>query len=124
MRNSSSLSSPLYTSVSKNPRGPPLIPQAYEISRLAKDFQIPERFPGYFQISREISRFPERFVGFPARFSLKISGISSGFEISPRISCGVFRISACHCRDFGTLATDFRLCTVHCAVCDTFSARG
>ena len=44
-------------------RGPPPTPQAYEISNLAKDFQIYERF----KISRKISRFPKNFT-FPERF--------------------------------------------------------
>ena len=59
-------------------RGPPPVAQAYEISNLAKDFQISreisrfqERFPDFlrdFQISGEISRFPEGFLDFRRDF--------------------------------------------------------
>ena len=60
------------------PRGPPPAAQAYEISNLAKDFKISreisrfhERFPDFrrdFQISGEISRFPEGFLDFRRDF--------------------------------------------------------
>ena len=62
-------------------------------------------------------------MGF--QISCKISGISSGFEISPRIFRGVFRISACHRRDFsGFLDFGNGFQVVYCTLCAIHSLLG